>query len=118
MPEEEGPGLFEAERSAGIKGRKWPLGKHAAARRADQLARQARKRSRDRAGLDDISLQEAETKGTFARLTQKGGENSAELIGLVFFVLVYCIALPIFVGLAWVIGTATYRAWASVANTR
>lgn len=118
MSEDAGPGLFEAERSAWIKGRKWPLSKYAAARRADQLARRARKLSRDQAGLDDISMQEAETKGTYARLTQKGGDHGAEFVGLVFYVLVYCIVLPIFVGLAWAIGTLTYRAWASAASTR
>lgn len=111
MPE---GGRFEAERSAWIKGRRW-LDRAGAARRAELLARRARQLERAAAGLGDTAFAETETKGSFHRWTRHEDATTSAL-GLVAWVLVYGCVLPVWFGLAWLIGLASYRGWELAAD--
>lgn len=112
----ERPYRFEAERAAWIKGHRW-LDKHAAARRADLLARKARKLERSKAGLDEAAFSETETKTTLQRWTSHDDSKTSSL-GFAAWVIVYCLFLPIFFGLAWLVGTVAHKVWDSVAHER
>ncbi|MGW8483572.1 hypothetical protein ACWGJP_10560 [Microbacterium sp. NPDC055903] len=107
-------GRFESERSAWIKGRRW-LDRAGAARRAEILARRARQRDRATAGLGDAAFAETETKGSFHRWTRHEDATTSAL-GLVAWVLVYGWVLPVWFGLAWLIGWVSYRGWELAAD--
>lgn len=107
---------YEAERAAWIKGRRW-LDKHAAARRADLLARKARKLERSKAGLDDAAFSETETKTTLQRWTSHEDAKTSAM-GLAAWVTVFCVWLPLAFGIAWLVGKVVFRCWDRVAHQR
>lgn len=109
-------GRLEAERSAWIKGRRW-LDRAGAARRAEVLARRARQRSRTEAGLGDTAFHETETKTAFHRWTRHD-DSATSALGLIAWVIVFGIVVPIWFGVAWLISTVTYRGGEAVADRR
>lgn len=109
-------GRWEAERSAWIKNRTW-LDKPAAARRAEKLAREARRLDRTETGLGDSSQTEAETKGVFHRWT--GHEDSTtSALGFIAFIIVYVLTIPVWFGLAWLVGRGSFKLAESRARVR
>lgn len=100
-------GRWEAERSAWIKNRPW-LDKPAAARRAEKLARTARRLDRTETGLGDSSQTEAETKGVFHRWTSHE-DSTTSALGFIAFVIIYVITIPIWFGLTWLVGQASFK---------
>lgn len=107
---------WEAERSAWIKDRTW-LDKPGAARRAELLARRARKLERIASGLGDSALHEAELPSRFKRWTSKTEDaSSAAVMTLAYFMLSGFVVF--WLGLAWIVGHAAYRAWETAATTR
>lgn len=107
---------WEAERSAWIKSRTW-LDKAGAARRAEVLARRARKLERTASGLGESALHEAELPSRFKRWTSKTEDaSSAAVMTLAYFMIT---AFAVFsLGLAWIVGQAAYRAWETAATTK
>ncbi|PWH04963.1 hypothetical protein DEO23_15635 [Brachybacterium endophyticum] len=104
--------LYEAERAAWIKGRRW-WDRHAAMRRADLLARAARKRERAATGVGDSALHEEITKGRFAQWTHHDDTKTSAL-GAIAYVMLFCYALPLVVGVAWVVSHVSYLLWRTV----
>lgn len=107
---------FEAERSAWIKSRAW-WDKAGAVRRAELLARQARKLERTASGLGDSALHEAELPSRFKRWTHQSEDaSSTAVLGLAYVMLIGFLGVAF--GLAWLVGQAAYRAWDTAASTR
>lgn len=104
--------LYEAERAAWIKGRRW-WDRHAAMRRADLLARAARKRERAATGVGDSALHEEITKGRFSQWTHHDDSKTSAL-GAMAYVLLFCYALPLTVGIAWAVSHVGYQVWRTV----
>ena len=100
-------GCWEAERSAWIKNRTW-LDKPAAARRAEKLAREARRLDRAETGLGDSSQTEAETKGVFHRWTSHE-DSTTSALGFIAFIIVYVITIPIWFGVTWLVGHGSFK---------
>ncbi len=107
---------WEAERSAWIKGRTW-LDKASSARRAEVLARKARKLERTNSGLGESALHEAELPSSFKRWTSKTEDTSSAAVMTMAYVL-FTGFFVFWFGLAWVVGRAAYRAWETAAATR
>ncbi|HEX7351610.1 hypothetical protein [Brachybacterium sp.] len=104
--------MYEAERAAWIKGRRW-WDRHAAMRRADLLARAARKRERAATGVGDSALHEEITKGRFSQWTHHDDSKTSAL-GAIAYVLLFCYALPLTVGIAWAVSHVVYQVWRTV----
>lgn len=100
-------GCWEAERSAWIKNHTW-LDKPAAARRAEKLAKTARKLDRTETGLGDSSQTEAETKSVFHRWTSHE-DSATSALGFIAFIIVYVLTIPVWFGLAWLIGRSSFK---------
>lgn len=107
---------YEAERSAWIKGQRW-LDKHSATRRAELLARQARKRDRVKAGLGDTAMHEAELKSTLRLWTERSEDAGTSALGAVAYVM-YTGAKAFWFGITWSLSWVLYKAWESVSEKR
>ena len=108
--------LWEAERSAWIKGRAW-FDKAGAARRAEVLARRARKIERAESGLGESALHEAETPSRFKRWTGRTEDATSAAVMMLAYLL-YTGFIVFWFGLAWVVGQVTYKAWEAAASTK
>ncbi|MFT0848870.1 hypothetical protein VR010_14115 [Actinomycetaceae bacterium L2_0104] len=98
---------YEAERSAWIKNRRW-LDKPAAARRAEKLARTARRLDRAETGLGDSLQTEAETKGVFHRWTSHE-DSATSAMGFIAFIIVYVLTIPFWFGVTWLVGRGSFK---------
>lgn len=107
---------WEAERSAWIKERTW-LDTAGAARRAELLARRARKLERAASGVGESALHEAELPSRFKSWTSKTEDASSAAVMTLAYVLLTGFVVFWF-GLAWIIGQGAYRAWESAATTK
>lgn len=103
---------WELERSAWIKGRPW-LDNAGAARRAEILARRARRGQRSAAGLGEGQLHEADLPGLWARWTRRTEDVQGAALAVTAASLLVALR-AVALGLAWLIGAAVYGALASV----
>lgn len=101
--------LFEAERSAWIKGRRWP-DRHAATRRAEMLSRTARKADRSDTGLGETPLHEAGLKSSFRLWSERGEDVGTSALGAVAYVL-YTNFRVVWFGVTWSLSWVLYKAW-------
>lgn len=99
---------WEVERSAWIKAQRW-LDRPTAMYRAETLARRARQLDRSERGLGDSAMHEAPPKRFFTRWTAHEDTKTSAL-ALLSFVLLFCIVLPLWLGIAWVLGRGLYMA--------
>lgn len=106
---------YEAERSAWIKSKRW-IDKAAAARRSELLARRARQLDRSAAGLGSSALSEGVTRGPFARFTQHE-DSKASALGFAAYVIVYCIVIPLWFGVAAALAWLCHRGGEVFAET-
>ena len=104
--------FWELERSAWIKGRPW-LDKAGAARRAEILARRARRGQRSAAGLGEGQLHEADLPGLWARWTRRTEDVQGAALAVTAVSLLVALR-AVALGLAWLIGAAVYCALSSV----
>lgn len=103
---------WELERSAWIKGRPW-LDKASAARRAEVLARRARRGQRSAAGLGEGQLHEADLPGLWARWTRRTEDVQGAALAITAISLLVALR-AVALGLAWMIGAAVHGALSSV----
>ncbi|MBP1325065.1 hypothetical protein JOF28_000297 [Leucobacter exalbidus] len=107
--------LFEAERSAWIKGHRW-FDKHSASQRAELLASQARKLDRTKAGLGDTAMHEAKLKSTMRLWAERSEDTGTSALGAVAYVM-YTGLKACWFGVTWGLSWVLYKAWESRAAT-
>lgn len=110
------PRRWEAERSAWIKAQRWPSWLRVSAmRRADILAREARKLDRAAQGRGDSAFQDSETPslGKRWRRTEGGTTATDEFCAHASWALLV-IVFVLYFSVAWLVGKAAYHAWEQV----